>query len=48
MFDTSPIMNPEELEPSPSPASALSLSNIKKGMRHNVEKIQELQEELAQ
>ena len=41
-------MNPEQLEPSSSPASALSLSNIKEGMGHNAERAQELQEELAQ
>ena len=42
------IMNPEQLEPSSSPASALALSNIKEGMGHNVERAQQLQEELAQ
>ena len=41
-------MNPEQLEPSSSPASALALSNIKEGMGHNAERVQELQEELAQ
>ena len=40
-------MNPEQLGPSPSPASALSLSNIKEGMGHNVEMAQELQQELV-
>ena len=40
-------MNPEQLEPSSSPASALSLSNIKEGMGHNAERAQKLQEELA-
>ena len=42
------IMNPEQLEPSSSPASALALSNIEDGMGHNAERAQELQEELAQ
>ena len=42
------IMNLEQLEPSSSPASALALSNIKEGMGHNVERAQQLQEELAQ
>ena len=41
-------MNPEQLEPSPSPASALSLSNIKEGMGHNVERAQELQQQIDQ
>ena len=41
-------MNPEELEPSSSPISALALSNIKEGMGHNAERAQELQQELAQ
>ena len=41
-------MNPEQLEPSSSPASALTLSNIEEGMGHNAERVQELQEELAQ
>ena len=41
-------MNPEQLEPSSSPASALALSNIEEGMGHNAERAQELQEELAQ
>ena len=43
-------MNPEQLESSPSQASALqtlSLSNIKDGMRCNVESTQELQQEFA-
>ena len=40
-------MNPEQLEPSSSPASALALSNIEEGMGHNVERAKELQEELA-
>ena len=39
-------MNPEQLEPSSSPASTLALSNTKEGMGHNVERAQELQEEL--
>ena len=41
-------MNPEQLEPSSSPASALALSNIEEGMGYNAERAQELQEELAQ
>ena len=41
-------MIPEQLEPSSFPASALALSNIKEGMGHNPERVQELQEELAQ
>ena len=44
-------MSPEQLEPSPSKASALqtlSLSIIKEGMGHNVERVKELQQELAQ
>ena len=41
-------MNPEQLEPSSSLASALALSNIKEGMGHNAERAQELQKELAQ
>ena len=41
-------MNPEQLEPSSSPASALALRNIKEGMGHNAERAQELQAELAQ
>ena len=41
-------MNPEKLEPSSSPASALALSNIKEGMGNYAERAQELQEELAQ
>ena len=41
-------MNPEQFEPSSSPASVLALSNIKEGMGHNAERAQELQEELAQ
>ena len=35
-------MNPEQLEPSSSPASALALSNIKEDMGHNAERAQEL------
>ena len=42
------IMNPEQLEPHSSPASALALNNIKGGMGHNAERAQELQQELAQ
>ena len=41
-------MNPEQLEPSSSPTSALALSNIEEGMGHNAESDQELQGELAQ
>ena len=41
-------MNPEQLEPSFSPASALALSNIEEDMGHNAERVQELQDELAQ
>ena len=41
-------MNPEQVEPSSSPANTLALSNIKEGMGHNAERAQELQEELAQ
>ena len=50
IFWTSPkaIMNPEQLEPSSSPASVLALSNIEEDMGHNTERAQELQEELAQ
>ena len=41
-------MNPGQLEPSSSPASALALSNIEEGMGHNAERAQELQGELDQ
>ena len=41
-------MNPEQLEPISSPASALALSNIEEGIGHNAVRAQELQEELAQ
>ena len=41
-------MNPEQLEPSSSPASVPALSNIEEGMGHNAERIQESQGELAQ
>ena len=41
-------MNPEQLEPSSSPASALDLSTIKDGMGNNAGRAQELQKELAQ
>ena len=41
-------MNPEQLEPCSSPTSALALSNIRKGIGHNAERAQELQQELAQ
>ena len=40
-------MNPEQLEPSSSPASALALNNIKEGMGHNAERAHELQEEIS-
>ena len=43
-------MNPEQPEPSPFQASALqalSLSDIEEGMGHNVERDQELQQEIA-
>ena len=42
------IMNPEQLEPNSSPASALALSSIEEGMGHNAERLQALQDELAQ
>ena len=41
-------MNPEQVEPSFSPPSALALSNMEEGMRHNSKRAQSLQEELAQ
>ena len=41
-------MNPDQLEPSSSPASVLALSNIEEGMGHNAERARELQGELAQ
>ena len=41
-------MNPEQVEPSFSPASALALSNMEEGMGHNIERAQALQEDLAQ
>ena len=41
-------MNPGQLEPSSSPASALALSNIEEGMGHNAERALELQQELSQ
>ena len=41
-------MNPEQVEPSFSPPSALALSNMEEGMRHNAERAQVLQKELAQ
>ena len=41
-------MNPDQLEPSSSSASALAFSNVKEGMGHNAERSQELQQELAQ
>ena len=40
-------MNPGQLEPSSSPASAHALINIEESMGHNAERAQELQEELA-
>ena len=42
------IMNPEQLEPGSSPASALALSSIEEGMGHNAERAQALQHELTQ
>ena len=41
-------MNPEQLEPSFSPPSVLALSSMEKGMGHNAERAQELQDDLAQ
>ena len=41
-------MNPEQVEPSFSPASALALSNMEEGMGHNAERAQASQDELAQ
>ena len=41
-------MNAEQVEPSLSPPSALALSNMEEGIGHNVERVQALQEELAQ
>ena len=41
-------MNPEQVEPSFSPASALALSNMEEGIGHNAERAQALQDELAQ
>ena len=41
-------MNPEQVEPKFSPCSALALSNMEEGMGHNVERVQALQDELAQ
>ena len=41
-------MNPEQVEPNFFPPSALALSNMEKGMGHNAERAQELQDELAQ
>ena len=41
-------MNPEQVEPSFPPPSALALSNMEEGMGHNAERIQALQDELAQ
>ena len=41
-------MSPKQFDPSSSPASALAISNIEEGMRHNAEWAQKLQGELAQ
>ena len=41
-------MNSEQGEPSSSPPSALTLSNMEEGMGQNVERAQALQEELVQ
>ena len=41
-------MNPEQVEPSFSPPSALALSNMEEAMGHNVERVQTLQGELVQ
>ena len=41
-------MNPEQVEHSFSPLSALALSNMEEGMGHNAERAQVLQEELVQ
>ena len=41
-------MNPEQVEPSFSPPSALALSNMEEGMGHNPERAQALQDELPQ
>ena len=41
-------MNPEQVEPSFSSPSALALSNMEEGKGLNVERVQALQEELAQ
>ena len=41
-------MNPEQVEHSFSPPSALALSNMEEGMGHNVERARALQDELAQ
>ena len=41
-------MNPEQVEASLSPPSALALSNMEEGMGHNAERVQALQDELAQ
>ena len=41
-------MNPEQLEPSSSPATALTLSNIEESMGHNADRAQKLQQKLAQ
>ena len=41
-------MNPEQVESSFFPPSALALSNMEEGMGHNAERAQALQDELAQ
>ena len=41
-------MNSEQGEPSFSPPSALALSNMEEGMGYNIERVQTLQEDLAQ
>ena len=41
-------MNPKQVEPSFSPASALALSNMEEGMGHNIKRAQAFQEDLAQ
>ena len=41
-------MSSEQREPSFSPPSALSLSNMEEGMGHNIKRAQALQEDLSQ
>ena len=41
-------MNPDQVEPSFYPPSALALSNMEEGMGHNAERAPALQDELAQ